>query len=522
MSAKKKRQENMRKNHRTDEMRDQNFTSIFFSERNFLAIVEAVQGWTLKTYQQRIDKSYNETILEIMKAVFNRRGEMTDVIDLGDYLLTLNKQVLRQTLETISQNVNPHREPERLKAAENFQRNNSDVPSPHSAFRLGDNHIIPKTDKTSLPSEDPSGENNTMELYEKESKRRQAEAKAAPDAKVPLMSGTNALLPTIFEGQEEEDEKEPEFLNVFQAGFESQPSTNSSQNSISSSVSDQADSHIQAINQSQNHVHSDTERHMKLIPTKPPPPFEIKDRPSTKMTSNDVIPKLQTDLQNLIKKVDLLVESMQLERKSHDKKEESSSDPPCSRMHVFTSADRNFEKYKSINQFEVHLREEAIITKLLLPRYISTVPYIRLTLNDETRVANLQNSGQDFWKAEIVHKGSGPVTITISDLNERDIYPRTFDVVKILTIQIQKNHVLVETGLHHLREGDTIRLLDIDCDNSELKRKLSRPKGFTVSIVDHVHFIISELDNLENTELYIGSLMKLKQQVFVEFESSGM
>ena len=509
-------------------MRDQNFTSIFFSERNFLAIVEAVQGWTLKTYQQRVDKSYNETILEIMKTVFNRRSEMTDVVDLGDYLLTLNKQVLRQTLETISQNVNPHREPDRLKAAENFQRNNSDVPSPHSGFRLGDNHIIPKTDKTSLPSEDPGGENNTMELYEKESKRRQAELETAPDANVPLMSGTNAILPTIFEGreeeEEEEEEKEPEFLNVFQTGFESQPLTNSSQNSTSLSVSDQADSHIQAINQTQNHVQRDTEQHMtKLIPTKPPPPFEIrKDRPSAEMKSNDVIPKLQTDLQNLMKKMDFLVDSMQLERKSHDAKEEFSTNPPYSQTNVFTSADRNFEKYKSINQFALDLREEAIVTKLLLPRYISTVPYIRLTFNDETRVASLQDFCQDFWKADIVHKGSGPVTITISDLNERDIYPKTFDVVKISTIQIQKNHVLVETGLHQLREGDTIRFLDIDCDSSELKRELSRSKGFTVSIVDHVHFIITELDNLENTELYIGSLMKLKQQVFVEFETSRM
>ena len=507
-------------------MTDKKITSLFFSERNFMAIVEAVQGWTLKTYQHRIDKLYNETILEIMKSNYSRRVATTDVHDVEDYVLTLNKQVLRQTLETISRDVNAFAKPDRLNVEEQFglAKNSVSWPTPRAGFRLGDDHIIPKPDKTSLPSEDPGGENNTMELYEKESRRRHAEMEAAPKTNVPMMIGSDTLLPTIFESKEEDDEEEekpeqePEFMNVFQEGTGLPAS--SLRNHTSSSVSDQAISHIQAIRQTQSNANNDQPT-SRQIPTRPvPTPERRPEKPLAELNSDDSILRLQTDLQNLTKKMDSLLECLQLDRKSHDVIAEPLPERMIRLTSVFSSADRDLGKYSSINRFEVDLKDGARITKLLMPRCLNTIPYIRVDFSKESRVIDLQSFGQDFLKAEIAYQGAGSILISIADLNGREMYSRNFDVMKLSAIQVRDDHILVEAGLHHLREGDTVRFLDVECHNSSLKCELSRPKGFAVSIVDHVHFIITELSSLKgDDEVYIGSAMKLKQQVFVEYET---
>ena len=497
-------------------MTDKKITSVFFSERNFLAIVEAVQGWTLKTYRHHIDKVYNETILEIMKRVFSQRAATHEMADVDDCVLTLNKQVLRQTLETISRDVNTYAMPDRMKAAEQFRKGDSIEPPPRSGFRLGEDHIIPKTNETSLPSEDPGGENNTMELYESESRRRQAEIEAAPDLKVPMVNGSDMLLPTIYE-QEEEEGSEPEFLNVFQA----EPGLPSSLQSISQSVSDQAASHIQAIHQTQSHVpQRDIEQHsLYQIPTRPALRIgeSRPERPKVESISNDSLQRLQDDLHNLTKKMDSLLECIRIDREGRDAKVEPPTEQVFRRTNVFSSADRDFERYSGIDAFELDLKGGGQITRLLIPRCINTMPYIRVTLDDDARVVDIQEFGQDFLKAEIKYRGAGSVSIAVTDLNGRAMYPNACDVVKVSAVQVRDDHLLVETGLHLLREGDTIRFLDVESSDPDLKRELTRPKGFAVSIVDHVHFVVTELTNLKGDDLYVGSILKLKQQVLVEY-----
>lgn len=491
-------------------MTQQNITSLFFSENNFLAITDAVHKWTIKTYGPRAHKTKNEIILEAMKSTYRNR-DVSSNADEGDEIMILNKQVLRNILELISSRIFS----ETTSSTAALQ---SPMPSqPPFKFRLGDDHIIPKPEKDFLPSENPEGENNTMELYQKESKRRQAELDAAPTVNFPIMLGeamSGTSLPTIMEEpNEDQDDNPSQYIKRSGASslLDKEQDLPDSCRDFDLYVSDQADKHMQAVKQSQPQALKQVLQPLDRIATA--------ETFATETLSRRFLDKVQSGIQNsletFLKDLESAIIRLQSDRQEHIPGCQTSIEKQTK---VFSTADRDLQENESLCHFSLNLEEGDEIKKLTIPSCLNALPYFKISFDEETKIMSMKEFGSEFIVLDAQFKAKHKTKVTLTDLDGNELYPKSFDIVHILAVQVQHTSLLMESGLHYLKEGDSVRFLEVECDDGVLKRELERKRGFAVTIIDHAHFAVSDFEMIVCDNIHIGSLMKLKKQVFVEYE----
>lgn len=489
-------------------MRQQNMTSLFFSEENFLAVVNAIDHWTKKAYGLNSNKVSNENILEIMKRIYGQHDSVTNkTLNSTDVVLGMNKQVIRKSLELISASVVPQ--------------------TRQSQFRLGEEHIIPKSDKPFLPSEELDGKNNTMELYEKESQRRQAELDAAPTLTVPLITGSSTL-PTIMEDPEESQDETSERLSIHDlSNSEQHPPVLAEEQKMDAAewhVSDQAENHMQAIlnilpGSKQSGTWSAPYSPGSVIPkdTK-----RLSDSAYSASESKSIM-LWQKNFEMLLKNVETMLANLQsktLQSALHPNS--VCSEIPKRDIQVFSSAERNLNKRESICQFSLPLLEGDTVKKIVVPKCSNITPYLKVSLDDQIKLAKVRESAvtSEFMILDVEFeaiKETNSFDMTLCDLSGNLLYPEYFDIINISAVQTHEAHLIVETGLHHLQEGEAIRLLDVECEDIALKNMLQKKNGFAVSLIDHAHFAISETGARAGMSIQIRSMMKLRRQVFVEY-----